>query len=374
MRQAEASGKTVDDALRSALGQIGATKDDVDRERVAFDVLDEGRKGGLFGRGGKDAVVRAYWAGEEPSAAPLAPQRQQQPRPQASAPGTSGTAATTEADADAERKRRRRGGRGRGGRPGEAQPSQQPREARGDRRDSGGARSGYEPATPKLTDADFTRPRYDGAPPEQQVPQRAPQPRQRGGARFGGSMDAGRPERPDRGEPPERRHRDDEPPIAPDINAPEVDFAAQMVDDLLRIFDIPAELSIREPVTPGDGLGRALAVIDIMGEDLGVLIGRRGDTLIALQYLVNLVLSRHYPGRGGVTVDVEHYRHRNEERIISLARRMADRVRETGSAITLEPMSPAERRLIHIMFVDDPDLATNSIGEGEHRKVVISRR
>jgi spoIIIJ-associated protein len=69
-----------------------------------------------------------------------------------------------------------------------------------------------------------------------------------------------------------------------------------------------------------------LAVLDIGGDDLGLLIGRRGETLIALQYLVNLIVTRRYPGRPGVTIDVEHYRHRREEQVVSLAQRMADRV------------------------------------------------
>jgi spoIIIJ-associated protein len=154
----------------------------------------------------------------------------------------------------------------------------------------------------------------------------------------------------------------------------EVDFAAQTVDDLLRILDIDAEIAIREPITAGDGRGSVLAVIDIKGEDLGLLIGRRGDTLQALQYLVNLILGRKYPGRGGVTIDVEHYKHRNEERIVAMAKRMGDRVREGGNSITLEPMSASERRLIHMTFADDPELETNSIGEGDNRKVVISLR
>ncbi|HMO94517.1 MAG TPA: R3H domain-containing nucleic acid-binding protein, partial [Tepidiformaceae bacterium] len=184
-------------------------------------------------------------------------------------------------------------------------------------------------------------------------------------------------ERAPRREPREpRRTRDREalPEVAPDINAPEVDAAAQTIDDIPRTLRIDADISIREPLTPGDGLGTALAVIDIKGEDLGLLIGRRGDTLVALQYLVNLILNRKYPGRGGVTIDVEHYRHRNEERIVSLAKRMGDRVRESGNPITLEPMSAAERRLVHITFAEDPDVETNSIGDGENRKVVISPR
>lgn len=159
-----------------------------------------------------------------------------------------------------------------------------------------------------------------------------------------------------------------------DINAEEVDLAAHVTDDLLRILDINAEINIREPLTPGDGKGAVLAVIDIKGDDLGLLIGRRGETLMAMQYLVNLIVTRRYPGRPGVTIDVEHYRHRREEQVVTLAQRMADRVRQTGNAITLEPMTAAERRLVHLLFAEDPDLETNSIGEGENRKVVISAR
>jgi spoIIIJ-associated protein len=228
---------------------------------------------------------------------------------------------------------------------------------------------------PKLTDADFLRPRGEAAPAA--PPAEASRQRQGRGGRGRGQAqpreERPQPERPPRERRPRREEsREPQEYIAPDINAEAVDFAAQTVDDILRILDIDAEISIREPLTPGDGLGSALAVIDIKGDDLGLLIGRRGDTLVALQYLVNLILARRYPGKGSVTVDVEHYRHRNEERIIALAQRMADRVRQTGTPITLEPMSAAERRLVHITFADDPELETNSIGEGENRKVVIS--
>lgn len=153
-----------------------------------------------------------------------------------------------------------------------------------------------------------------------------------------------------------------------------MDFAATVVDDILRILDIDADINLREPLTPGDGRGSSLAVIDIMGENLGALIGRRGETLLHMQYLVNLVLSRRYPDSGGVTIDIEHYRHRREEQLADLAQRMADRVRQTGSPITLEPMPAAERRLIHLALSEEADLETHSIGEGESRKVVIGPR
>ncbi len=83
-------------------------------------------------------------------------------------------------------------------------------------------------------------------------------------------------------------------------------------------------------------------------------------------------MTRQYPNQGSITIDIEHYRHRREEKVTSLAERMAERVRESGMSITLEPMTPAERRLVHLSLADDPELNTSSVGEGENRKVVIS--
>ena len=351
MDQAEASGKTVDDALNAALRKIGAR-----REEVEFVVLDEGKRGGLFGRGAKDATVRVTrLAPQDRLQEPAAPPDTRIPRQQ-QGQGRGG----------GQRRDGGGGGRGRGGSGGG-----------GGQRERGSGRGGFETAQPKLTEADFLRP--GGPQPERPQREGAPRRSRGGGAGAGAQRgDRGpRSERPERGDRParpprERSSRDNEPPVSPDINAEEVDYAATIVDDLLRILEIDAEISIREPVTAGDGLGSVLAVIDIKGEDLGLLIGRRGDTLVAMQYLVNLILGRKYPGRGGVTLDVEHYKHRNEERIVNLAKRMGDRVRESGNAITLEPMSAAERRLIHVTFAEDPELETNSIGEGDNRKVVIS--
>ncbi len=350
MDQAEASGKTVEDALNRALAQLGATRDEVE-----FVVLDEGKRGGLFGRGARDALVRVT----------RVPQAQR-PAQAAAPPDTRIPRGQTAGQSRRDGQRGQRGGGGAGGGGGRGRQPAPPR----------GSRGSVEPVMPKLTDADFLRPRGEGAPaapPPEGVRQR--QGRGARGRGPGGQPREERPqaERPQRERRPRREEsREPQENVAPDINAEEVDFAAQTVDDMLRILDIDAEISIREPLTPGDGLGSALAVIDIKGDDLGLLIGRRGDTLVALQYLVNLILARRYPGKGSVTIDVEHYRHRNEERIIALAQRMADRVRQTGTPITLEPMSAAERRLVHITFADDPELETNSIGEGENRKVVIS--
>lgn len=348
MDQAEASGKTVEDARNKALAKLGARLDEVE-----FVVLDEGKRGGLFGRGAQDAVVRVT---------------------RLAGSGGRGSPQSEAPDTRIPRQGERGGQRREGGRPrqgsggGESRPSRGSSDRRGSR-DSG--RAGFEQPQPKLTDADFAR--GTAATGGERPSGDSRRGRGPSAPRNGDSQGGQRPSRPPR-PPRERSSREDEPRIDPDINAVEVDNAAQLVDDMLRIFDIDAEISIREPVTAGDGLGSVLAVIDIKGEDLGLLIGRRGDTLIALQYLVNLILGRKYPGRGGVTIDVEHYKHRNEERIVSMANRMAERVRESGNAITLEPMSASERRLIHMIFAEDKELETNSVGEGDNRKVVISLR
>ena len=355
MDQAETSGKTVDDALNTALAKLNATRDDVE-----FVVLDEGKRGGLFGRGARDAVVRVTRiAGGQRTSAPSPSPDTRIPRGQQSGQPRRG---------DGQRPQRGGGGRGdeRAGQRGPASGSR-------------GGRGSVEPVMPKLTDADFSRPRGEAAAPAEGADRGGRGGRGDRAPRGGRPGEQPREERPAQPRPERRsRSRDEarEPQeyIAPDINAEAVDAAAQTIDDILRLLDIDVEISIREPVTAGDGLGSTLAVIDIKGEDLGLLIGRRGDTLTALQYLVNLIVSRRFPGAGGVTVDVEHYRHRNEERIITMAKRMADRVREGGTPITLEPMTAAERRLVHMTFADDAELETNSIGEGENRKVVISRK
>ena len=135
-----------------------------------------------------------------------------------------------------------------------------------------------------------------------------------------------------------------------------------------------ARTYVREPETAADGLGRATAVLDVEGEDLGLLIGRRGTTLAALQYFVNVLVTRKLGSRVLVTVDVEHYHRRREETLQGLARRMADRVRQSRRPITLEPMPAGERRIIHLALSDDPSVMTASTGFGEGRKIVIKPR
>ncbi len=159
-----------------------------------------------------------------------------------------------------------------------------------------------------------------------------------------------------------------------EIDAPEVELAADYLRNLLEMAGIDAGVSVREPETPGDGLGRASAVLDVEGDDLGLLIGRRGSTLAAAQYLINLMVNRKLQSRVLVTVDVEHYHRRREESLRGLAQRMADRVRQSRRPVTLEPMPAGERRIIHLALADDPAVMTSSVGDGDARQVVIQLR
>ena len=151
-----------------------------------------------------------------------------------------------------------------------------------------------------------------------------------------------------------------------------IQMAVDFLRRLLELMNIDAEVTARAPETPGDGLGRASAVLDVNGEDLGILIGRRGSTVAALQYMVNHMVSRSLKSKALVSVDVERYKRRREEALIGLAQRLADKVKASGRTITLEPMPANERRIVHLALAGNPQVVTASLGEGETRKVAIS--
>jgi spoIIIJ-associated protein len=112
-------------------------------------------------------------------------------------------------------------------------------------------------------------------------------------------------------------------------------------------------------------------VLNITGEDLGILIGRRGETLRALQYLVRLMVSHRLKHWTNLVVDVESYLIRRRQSLESLANRMAEQAVRTGRIQALEPMPAYERRLVHIALRKNPKVTTQSIGEGERRKVTV---
>lgn len=112
--------------------------------------------------------------------------------------------------------------------------------------------------------------------------------------------------------------------------------------------------------------------LSFFGSHLGVLIGHRGETLDALQYLSNLAANRRLTNRVNIILDVENYRQRREETLVRLARKLSDKAKRTSRRVVLEPMSPQERRIIHTALQDDPEIQTLSEGQEPYRKVVIS--
>jgi spoIIIJ-associated protein len=142
------------------------------------------------------------------------------------------------------------------------------------------------------------------------------------------------------------------------------------VEELLQRMGIQATVDVRwgELIPPGKI--RPL-MVDIQGDDLSILIGRRGEALSALQYITRLIVGKELKQPTAVVIDVEGYRARRESQLRRLARRMAEQAVETGRTTSLEPMPANERRIIHIELRDDPKVDTLSVGEGNRRKVTI---
>ncbi|MFL5588329.1 MAG: RNA-binding cell elongation regulator Jag/EloR [Ktedonobacteraceae bacterium] len=145
----------------------------------------------------------------------------------------------------------------------------------------------------------------------------------------------------------------------------DVEITVDVLQHILRYMNIPATVQVRStnPLT-----------LNIHGihENLGLLIGRRGETLAALQLLVSLIVGHRTKHRMRIIIDAENYRQRREENLRSLALRVAQQVRNYRRSIALEAMPPHERRIVHIALSESKDISTESIGEGEARRVVIS--
>jgi len=147
-------------------------------------------------------------------------------------------------------------------------------------------------------------------------------------------------------------------------------IAKGTLKELLAKMGIRAQVVIRQKV---DVEGRELppVVLDIVGDDLGILIGRRGETLAALQYMTRLIVSRRTRRWYPLVVDVEQYKVRRERSLRRLAQRMAERVSFSRQPVALEAMPAYERRIVHLTLRDHPTVATKSVGEGDQRKVTI---
>ncbi len=160
-------------------------------------------------------------------------------------------------------------------------------------------------------------------------------------------------------------------------NPPELeDVATEVLSTLLDKMDLIAAVEVVDQGGSLDPQTNEITpmVLNAVGDDLGVLIGRRGETLRDLQFITRLIISRQLGVWPNVIVDVEGYKEKRAASLQALAKRMADEVRETRRAAVLEPMPAYERRIVHLTLRNDPDVYTESTGEDEHRKVQILPR
>ena len=142
-------------------------------------------------------------------------------------------------------------------------------------------------------------------------------------------------------------------------------YVEQFVKDTLKAMDMDVE------ITSSIDKDGALYV-DMKGENMGILIGKRGQTLDSLQYIANRVANKHQSGYVRVKLDTENYRARREETLKHLAKNIAHKVKRNRRPVILEPMNPYERRIIHSTLQSDPYVTTHSEGEEPYRKVVVT--
>jgi spoIIIJ-associated protein len=170
---------------------------------------------------------------------------------------------------------------------------------------------------------------------------------------------------------PEADQSEPSPPQAQtELDEKAVQATDQTVHDLLKHMDIEADIQARWGEIDDKGKIRPL-LVDIRGDDLSILIGRRGETLAALQYITRLIIAKQMNEPVAVVIDVQGYRARREQQLRKLARSMATQAIELGRIMTLEPMPANERRIIHVELRENPQVQTESVGEGNRRKVTI---
>ncbi|MDH4267764.1 MAG: protein jag [Deltaproteobacteria bacterium] len=161
---------------------------------------------------------------------------------------------------------------------------------------------------------------------------------------------------------PPAEKEEDLPPASSSCRVGET--AKKTLQDLLHLLGMEAEVELR------DGLERVL--LYIKGDGSGLLIGRKGETLDALEYLINKIVHKGAEDKKRIVLDTENYRSRREESLVNLAHRLADKAKRMGRPVTISPMNAHDRRIIHLALQDDKTLHTRSTGTGLYRKVVIS--
>ena len=330
MKSIESSGKTVEDAVRAGLQQLGC-----DAADVTIDVLEAGRPG-LFGMFGKLARVRLTLKENdldfEMPTLSLDSQKARAPKPEKKAePKKAEKAEKTEETEKVEKR------------------AEAPVEPKKVEKSAEEAKSESAPAP--------EAPASEEAPAAEAPKAEAPRAPRRS-----------RSNRSDRAERAESRpeKKNDEPfvPSDPETLSETGRIAYDFLKNVTEKMGVQVAIRVTEEA---DHLSVAM-----MGDTLGILIGRRGDTLDALQYLVSLQVNKNREGYMRVSLDTENYRAKREEALTRLAQRMAARARKTGRRVTLEPMNPYERRVLHSALQNNPYVTTHSEGEEPYRRVVIT--
>jgi spoIIIJ-associated protein len=150
------------------------------------------------------------------------------------------------------------------------------------------------------------------------------------------------------------------------------EVAKGILETLLTRMGVAASVAVKaQPSVEGGEGAPDVITLDVKGDDLGILIGRRGQTLTSLQHIVRVIVAHQAKARVPIVIDVEGYKQRRYEALQALAWRVAEQVKAKGRPFTLEPMLAYERRIIHLALANHPDVTTESVGEDEARKVVI---
>ncbi|HBY09211.1 MAG TPA: hypothetical protein DEH22_16070 [Chloroflexi bacterium] len=159
-------------------------------------------------------------------------------------------------------------------------------------------------------------------------------------------------------------------PVAEETTDEVLQIAHDTVAELLEKMKITA-LVRASYIEDDEYHGQKPVMVDIHGDDLSILIGRKAETLNALQYIASLIVGKELGHAVPLTIDIEGFRNRRQQQLKQLAQRIADQVAQTNRSQSLEPMPANERRIIHIELRGHPQVYTESAGDGEHRKVVI---
>ena len=155
-----------------------------------------------------------------------------------------------------------------------------------------------------------------------------------------------------------------EPKVKKESLGDPADDAKKFLSDIFNAMDLDVAIDAK--------MEEQSVSIDLSGENMGIVIGKRGDTLDSLQYLTSLVVNQRSDDYIKVSIDTENYREKREEALLALSTRLADKVTKTGKKFTLEPMNPYERRIIHSNLQDSETVTTYSVGSEPYRKVVIA--